>query len=116
MGIVVHLARLPALTHLCLSTQLSNAILPHIVLECPRLTVIATLLPSAFHAIYYTDRLSVTDQRVVVRIRAIGTYLAEWEAGARGGDDFWVRAERLLARKRKGEIASEFLVSLASSV
>ncbi|KAJ6531167.1 hypothetical protein B0H19DRAFT_471810 [Mycena capillaripes] len=30
----------------------------------------------------------------------------DWKTGAEGGDDFWVRADAFLARKRKGEIES----------
>jgi hypothetical protein len=37
-------------------------------------------------------------------------YKKDWETGARGGDDFWTRAEAFVARKRKGEIESAILL------
>ncbi|KAJ7166992.1 hypothetical protein C8R46DRAFT_1095719 [Mycena filopes] len=100
------LATLPALTHLCVSNTLSNAILVGAVAHCPHLIVIIAWyyeggdeLARAFAA-----RLNVSDRRVVVMGVTGFDYIEDWQCGARGGEDFWVRAERFVARKRAKEI------------
>ncbi len=35
-------------------------------------------------------------------------YYNDWETGARGGEDIWVRAEEFIARKRRGEVEGQF--------
>lgn len=105
-----HLAALPALTHLCLGKEILGAILPQLVVQCPRLVVISTAIFSASQADLFADNLPVNDVRVVVRI--ILDYVVDWETGARSGVDFWVRAERFITRKRRGEIYSASSCSL----
>ncbi|KAJ6582717.1 hypothetical protein DFH09DRAFT_1360491 [Mycena vulgaris] len=102
-----HLAYLPALTHLCLSEHLATAIFPQVVGECPKLLVILVAIygevgsdsPDSFGN---PSLLTLTDPREV--ITRVGDYVADWTAGARGGDDMWARADEFLARKRRGEI------------
>jgi hypothetical protein len=96
------LASLPALTHLCLSECLANLILAQAITECPKLLV-AISMDGGSHP---SDPVfTIGDLRVVVM--RVFDHVADWEVGARGGDDLWVRAERFIARKRQGEIASE---------
>ncbi|KAJ7617588.1 hypothetical protein DFH06DRAFT_1237397, partial [Mycena polygramma] len=71
------LAALPALTHLCLSRQFSSNMLLHVIRESPCLVV------------------------------AVLAFWGRFACGARGGDDFWIRAEAFIAGKRgkrRGEI------------
>ncbi|KAJ7855606.1 hypothetical protein B0H14DRAFT_2754447 [Mycena olivaceomarginata] len=100
------LARLPALTHLALSPTIAIDILADVVVECPRLTlVVVTMYSWDSLAVKASLTLRVTDSRVVLMIMA-STYPIEWKLGALGGDDFWVRAETFIDRRRTGEIDS----------
>ncbi|KAJ7628258.1 hypothetical protein DFH06DRAFT_1338703 [Mycena polygramma] len=101
------IASLPSLTHLCLSRKFHIHVLPRAVAECSRLSVaIAALWDEADDAevnvVELARCLTVSDPRVVVMV--IYDYKAEWETGARGGADFWARAEEFTIRKRRGEI------------
>ncbi|KAF8209522.1 hypothetical protein K438DRAFT_1960519 [Mycena galopus ATCC 62051] len=103
------LAALPALTHLCFSEELSGGLLRSALTECPRLVLVVTAFwNSGFlatsRAWRFEQQLTVIDSRVVVMV--VPDYDKDWETGARGGDDFWARAETFLARKRQGEIES----------
>jgi hypothetical protein len=35
---------------------------------------------------------------------------ADWQIGARGGDDFWVRAEKFVAQRVSGQVDRKFRV------
>jgi hypothetical protein len=83
----------------------SLAILAHVVAEC------LNLLVAAIRVFLITNdpsfpiiAQSTSDLRVVVRAENRHSYAEDWQAGARGSDDFWVRAERFISLKRKGEI------------
>ncbi|KAJ7673883.1 hypothetical protein DFH06DRAFT_751024 [Mycena polygramma] len=100
-----HLGSLPALTHLSLSEPFHTQVLPGAIADC-RLLSVAVL---AFWAEYQhaeaavlAENLAVNDPRVVVMVTV--SYIADWEIGARGGDDLWIRAEQFISRKRRGEI------------
>ncbi|KAJ7681832.1 hypothetical protein DFH06DRAFT_1159439 [Mycena polygramma] len=100
-----HLAALPALSHLCLSQQLHTDVLPRALTECTRLSLaIAAFWESnaTGDAVALAGSPTVRDPRCVVMI--ITDFETEWNIGARGGADFWVRAEEFIARKRRGEI------------
>ncbi|KAJ7501929.1 hypothetical protein B0H11DRAFT_690600 [Mycena galericulata] len=102
------LASLPELTHLCFSDLLSDAILPQVIVECPRLLVIVTAywyLDFPDEAKVFAEALTVTDPRVVV-MAITENYIVDWERGAREGIDFWVPAEDFVNRKRRGEVES----------
>ncbi|KAJ7433196.1 hypothetical protein FB451DRAFT_1572644 [Mycena latifolia] len=90
-----HLASLPALTHVCLSEEMAKAILAQLVAECRNLLIVLVIADN--------NTLTVTDPRVVV---ASLDYAEDWTKGAWGGDDMWVRAERFVAQKRRGEIST----------
>ncbi|KAJ7607108.1 hypothetical protein DFH06DRAFT_1250241 [Mycena polygramma] len=99
------LASLPALTHLALSPLIASEILPQVVRECPRLLMVVVMVYSWAEntASEFAQRLAIADPRVVAMAMAIG-YDEDWERGASGGEDFWVRAERFLAQKKAGTI------------
>ncbi|KAJ7501935.1 hypothetical protein B0H11DRAFT_1991637 [Mycena galericulata] len=101
-----HLAALPALTHLCLSESISRAILPQVVEKCPQLHLIVTAywgLGCRIDALEFAETLTFNDHRVVVM--AVATdHETDWGKGATQDNDFWVRAEIFLTRKRNGEI------------
>lgn len=80
----------------------------HPIIEaCPRLVV---AIVGFWHGedteevLEVLEQLAVTDSRLVAM--AFIDYTEDWEIGARGGDDYWVRAEAFVARKRRGEIQS----------
>ncbi|KAJ7323824.1 hypothetical protein DFH08DRAFT_817304 [Mycena albidolilacea] len=100
-----HLASLPALTHLALTEHLSRALLPQILEDCRRLLVAVTLYykeKSRHRANAFARTLTIRDPRIVVAI--VNDFPENWETGARGGDDYWVHAEKFVARRRRGEI------------
>ncbi|KAJ7154225.1 hypothetical protein C8R46DRAFT_1227831 [Mycena filopes] len=99
------LAALPALTHLSLSEDIS-AIFPSALDECRGLVLAVTLFwtrPLRTRAVTFAQRLAVADARFLVMVTA-NAVETEWEIGAWGGDDYWARAERFIARRRAGEI------------
>ncbi|KAF7350618.1 hypothetical protein MSAN_01621900 [Mycena sanguinolenta] len=107
------LATLPALTHLCLTRFLSEAILQSALANCPGLTIAITAFWAEFvstpeealeWARTFAQGLTFTDPRIVVTV--VLDHIDDWEKGARGGDDYWERADIFLQRKRMGEIES----------
>ncbi|KAJ7489135.1 hypothetical protein FB451DRAFT_1125383 [Mycena latifolia] len=95
-------ALLPALTHLAL-WKLSEANLTVVLSSCARLEVLVDMRWAKDRA----DLPSVDDARFV----CVSPYHdndvdCQWVIGTarRGGVDFWVRAERFVAKKRRGEI------------
>ncbi|KAJ6592461.1 hypothetical protein B0H19DRAFT_1245335 [Mycena capillaripes] len=101
------LASLPALTHLAISEGLARAIFPQVLGECRRLLV--AIIPFYYFEDDPRDASSFAetlyDPRVVVMM--VLDYKEDWKTGARGGDDYWARADAFVARKRKGEIKSD---------
>ncbi|KAJ7673875.1 hypothetical protein DFH06DRAFT_1292679 [Mycena polygramma] len=100
-----HLGSLPALTHLSLSEPFHTHVLPGVIMNCPLLSV--AVIPfwsqhQCTEATRIAENLTVNDPRVVVMV--VASYLEDWEIGARGGDDLWIRAEQFISRKRRGEI------------
>ncbi|KAJ7628218.1 hypothetical protein DFH06DRAFT_1480621 [Mycena polygramma] len=98
------LAALPALTHLSLSRNLARDILHEALAECPRIVVGIAVIRGNYpyerrSAIEFARGLTVSDPRIVVML--IPHYSKDWEIGARGGADYWVRAEEFVARKRE---------------
>ncbi|KAJ7488983.1 hypothetical protein FB451DRAFT_681352 [Mycena latifolia] len=94
-------ARLPALTHLAL-WQLDQAAAAALLSACPQLEV---LIRSNYLGFVLEDRVSVDDARFVSMPMSYNTYqTSDWLAGTGSGVDFWVRAERFIAKKRRGKI------------
>ncbi|KAK7058033.1 hypothetical protein R3P38DRAFT_2844068 [Favolaschia claudopus] len=103
-----NLASLPALTHLCLTDDLSDILLDSILEHCSNLDVVITAFWDPVfvtNAELFAKKLTTNDRRVVV-IR-VSDFRGDWESGALGGDDFWTRSERFVAKKVKGEIESK---------
>ncbi|KAJ6454208.1 hypothetical protein C8R45DRAFT_628722 [Mycena sanguinolenta] len=101
------LASIPALTHLALSYPIACSILSQVVSQCRRLAVAIVATYSWEHerevTVSYAQNLGFADARVVVMILN-ADYVADWELGACRGEDFWIRAEAFVNRKRAGEI------------
>ncbi|KAK7038471.1 hypothetical protein R3P38DRAFT_2906153 [Favolaschia claudopus] len=97
---------LSSLTHLALCPALANWILHPVVKALPRVVlfvVCAWNRPKEFTFARY--RLSVVEQDPRVVLMAMTRQHEEdWKRGSWGGDDFWVRAEMFLARKRAGDV------------
>ncbi|KAJ7699025.1 hypothetical protein B0H17DRAFT_1196611 [Mycena rosella] len=108
-GWMQRFSTLPALTHLAFTgPHLENLPIMQGILEAsPRIQV---LLLSFFFgeeddARLVAARIKFVDARVVVGL--YGDYRTDWERGARSGDDQWIRAEKFVARKRRGEITED---------
>ncbi|KAK7038206.1 hypothetical protein R3P38DRAFT_540044 [Favolaschia claudopus] len=102
----IGLAALPSLTHLGLSDNLARIILPRVLAECSRLLLAVVLfwtVPERPAATGFAESLRVLDPRLVVMLMR-RTITVDWTAGANSGDDFWIRADAFVSRKRKGEI------------
>ncbi|KAJ7238821.1 hypothetical protein B0H12DRAFT_1136794 [Mycena haematopus] len=102
------LAALPALTHLCVRVSriewqwdAMRALLD----KCAKLEVLLALWSSTESkaARLTAERTPWSDPRFVVAVLAVSAGASiqkSWEAGTRGGVDFWIEAETLVARKR----------------
>ncbi|KAJ7176971.1 hypothetical protein C8R46DRAFT_1346886 [Mycena filopes] len=102
LELLPELPALPALTHLCLDSDIERDDLLAVLARCPRLHLLLVTWSEedcdydriCFHDVY--------DVRFVIGKH--GDYWREWEAGARGFPDNWTRATEFVARKRRGEI------------
>jgi hypothetical protein len=102
------LSILPALTHLAFSTAPNPQVLHDVLENCPRIRVLLVVFPitDTNGAKAYMEELSIVDARLVVATYI--DYYSDWERGARGGEDIWVRAEKFIARKMCGEVEGRF--------
>ncbi|KAK6984065.1 hypothetical protein R3P38DRAFT_3292939 [Favolaschia claudopus] len=107
------IASLPSLTHLAVSPVLAELVLPRAIEELAhlRLLVVTNYPWGRDEGISFAEqKITIRDVRIVVIVLAT-RYEEDWKKGAWGGDDFWVRAERFVARKRAGEVeASCYLI------
>ncbi|KAF8201882.1 hypothetical protein K438DRAFT_2103213 [Mycena galopus ATCC 62051] len=100
------LALIPNPTHLAFLLKRSVAIFKGALAACPRLQVLAYLYEEG-SSIGLGDPgiglepLVHDTQFVCIRAPNI---IADWQIGASGGDDFWVRAERFIAQRNSGEV------------
>ncbi|KAJ7699024.1 hypothetical protein B0H17DRAFT_1196610 [Mycena rosella] len=103
-----HLSTLPALTHLAFTRPDHSNLLRNILGVSPRLQVLLVLFHSqeAGGASLFLDEIDFSDVRLVVGMY-VDDYFADWERGARGGEDIWIRADGFVARKRRGEIKED---------
>ncbi|KAJ7342807.1 hypothetical protein DFH08DRAFT_235803 [Mycena albidolilacea] len=97
-------SKLPALTHLAFNTQPNPLVLQKLLTRYPQLHVLIVAFNAKEEdlAAGYMEELTIADLRLVVATYA--NYYIDWELGARGGDDLWVRSEEFVSRKRRGEI------------
>lgn len=98
------LSALPALTHLCLSDEVSRSILHGVLEHCPALHLLinqwrdrAEIQPEEYCAV-----VGVTDLRFVML--ETGDWVYEWELSARGCVAIWDRASAFVADKKRGVI------------
>ncbi|KAJ6529223.1 hypothetical protein B0H19DRAFT_1193455 [Mycena capillaripes] len=102
------LALIPRLSHLSFhDDHISPAVHRGALKHCKFLKVLA---------IIYTSRKDLrrgqtparadlaSDPRFVILL--VPDFLGDWETGARGGEDYWIRAEELVQRRRSGETDS----------
>ncbi|CAA7270697.1 unnamed protein product [Cyclocybe aegerita] len=86
------LASMHALTHLALAGIVDGALVERILKECQHLELLVT---------FYLDKpsmdLQIASKRDLraVQLRSVTNHLEHWECGARGGEDFWVTAEKV---------------------
>ncbi|KAJ6600253.1 hypothetical protein DFH09DRAFT_1127898 [Mycena vulgaris] len=113
------LAGLPRLTHLSFDlslatrthTMLATSIVQGVVVHCPALCVLVLLWSAALREAIQHDPEAVgeivalaQDGRVVMTLLPL-TYAQDWQSGARGGEDYWTRAEGLVGHS--AEIRSD---------
>jgi hypothetical protein len=53
---------------------------------------------------------------VMVVVEGVEKFLADWESGAQGGEDYWVRAEALVQKRRAGETDRELFSLLQQNM
>ncbi|KAJ7684259.1 hypothetical protein DFH06DRAFT_1155132 [Mycena polygramma] len=115
----VTLACLPSLTHLAITNhppgrEADPATIPNILANCTSFEVLALLSHNEaglewYH--YFSD-----DPRTLIIF--VDFYcLEDWERSAHGDEDYWVRAERFIQKRRSGEIkASEYIMHISTSL
>ncbi|KAJ7489623.1 hypothetical protein B0H11DRAFT_2191761 [Mycena galericulata] len=100
------LASIPRLTHLSFSEDFRptpstfSAILEH----CKSLQVLAVVFSHTAMLKFLVGSLELQPSSFDPRVAllAVADRQADWETGARGGDDYWLAAERLVEKQRAG--------------
>ncbi|KAJ7256890.1 hypothetical protein C8J57DRAFT_1343247 [Mycena rebaudengoi] len=101
----VPIAQLPALTHLCVNEKQDLPLLLSIVKKCDKLCVLVNMYWSQFDLEEAQPAPDFADDpRFVLMALDSEEYIADWVAGAKSGQDFWVRAEKFIAKRKRGEI------------
>ncbi|KAF8143874.1 hypothetical protein K438DRAFT_2029391 [Mycena galopus ATCC 62051] len=103
------LALIPRLTHLSFSDDFLSFCTIGVILEhhCNALQVLALVVSSPTMPKFVKGALNAElrsasfDPRVVFLV--VADRQADWERGARGGDDYWIAAERLVEKHRAGD-------------
>ncbi|KAJ6522005.1 hypothetical protein B0H19DRAFT_1086310 [Mycena capillaripes] len=116
-NIWVTLECLPSLTHLAIPinwfTEAGSDLLPGILAKCGFLEVFVLSCHDEADAKDPRElcRYFANDARAVVVV--VNYYfLEDWETDADGGEDFWLRAERFVGKRRTGEVNhSEYVLS-----
>ncbi|KAJ7446008.1 hypothetical protein B0H11DRAFT_2290743 [Mycena galericulata] len=96
-----NLALLPALTHLALLAHTPPDVTIQILRSCPRVEVLVRM---HINTNSFKESRFIEDVRFVSMILLTTDYKTDWESGANGGMDFWARADKFVAMKRRGEI------------
>ncbi|KAJ7157605.1 hypothetical protein C8R43DRAFT_403451 [Mycena crocata] len=98
---------LPVLTHLGFNSIIQRDTLDQLLHILPRLQVLMVIffVSKVRIAVWFAEAIataqSLPDPRLVVAIYR--DYFTDWESGARGHGDLWVRAEAFVGAKRRGE-------------
>ncbi|KAF8185929.1 hypothetical protein K438DRAFT_1836517 [Mycena galopus ATCC 62051] len=102
------LALIPNLTHLAFFMEVFVPLIQGALAACSALRVLVCLY--IIHPPEVSEGFAslAQDPRFVI-LRA-PNFVEDWEIGARGGEDFWVRAERLIAQRNSGEVNRETFV------
>ncbi|KAJ7127593.1 hypothetical protein C8R43DRAFT_1210837 [Mycena crocata] len=96
------LAGLPRLTHLSFNDDISNSVCQGALDDCSALEVLVIVWSRrvVLEEDPY-DRAELTvDSRFVMIV--VTKYLEDWETGARGGEDYWSRADQFVKKRRAG--------------
>ncbi|KAJ7444647.1 hypothetical protein B0H11DRAFT_2249922 [Mycena galericulata] len=103
-----NLALLPALTHLALLAITPLDVKIQVLHNCPHVEVLVSMhtRPESFEELAFAE-----DVRFVSMSLSNKQYKLDWNSGANGGMDFWVRADKFVAMKRRGEITPSLLPS-----
>jgi hypothetical protein len=110
------LAQIPRLTHLSFySSRMANSVCRGALEHCKALEVLAIWCANQTKLETNIPRraeLAYDVRFVMVVVEGVEEFLADWESGAQGGEDYWVRAEALVQKRRAGETDSEcFMLS-----
>ncbi|KAJ7444650.1 hypothetical protein B0H11DRAFT_395057 [Mycena galericulata] len=95
------LALLPALTHLALSAETALDYMIQILSDHEKLKVFISMQSDAE---FFEEPDFIEDMRFVSMHLSNTEYKLDWETGVNGGMDFWARADKFVAMKRRGEI------------
>ncbi|KAJ7499949.1 hypothetical protein FB451DRAFT_1207059 [Mycena latifolia] len=112
----VAFGQLPHLTHLSVWPG-KPAFFRGVLQHCAQLEVLALVFTDQYGLQEGLEeyRFFGDDPRSV--LMSVDDFLNDWEVGARGGEDFWVRAERFIEKRRAGEIkASDYVIYPAAGV
>ncbi|KAJ7444654.1 hypothetical protein B0H11DRAFT_2291213 [Mycena galericulata] len=96
-----NLALLPALTHLALLEHILLDVKIQILRNCPHVEVLVSMhtQPESFEGLPFAE-----DVRFVFMSLSNEQYKLDWKSGVNGGMDFWARADKFVAMKRRGKI------------
>ena len=109
------LARLPCLTHISLNWIWSPEFHIAVLAQCPRLEVLSVLVYGEDTiAKFRPHHTHFSEDARSVLMNCPGL-LRDWELGADGGADHWVRAERFIAKRRTGAVKGESRQTLNNS-
>jgi hypothetical protein len=94
-------AQLPSLTHLCVTEYQDLPLILSVLKKSDKFCILVNM----YWSVAEFERFSVDDPRLVLMtIAGSMEHIADWEARAEGGQDFWARAEKFIAKKKGGEI------------
>jgi hypothetical protein len=124
------LPALRTLTHLCVTDNIAEAIMPQLLIACPHLQAVVAFFwtepipwferqPALgvemarkldLAAARCRTRMTAFEQRISampdlrVVLVAVPDFYEAWELGVRSGHDMWTEVEAFIARKRRGEL------------
>ncbi|KAJ7873186.1 hypothetical protein B0H13DRAFT_2058825 [Mycena leptocephala] len=106
------LAQIPRLTHLSFySSRMANSVCRGALEHCKALEVLAIWCANQTKLETNIPRraeLAYDVRFVMVVVEGVEEFLADWESGAQGGEDYWVRAEALVQKRRAGDTDKYF--------
>ncbi|KAF8178222.1 hypothetical protein K438DRAFT_1836520 [Mycena galopus ATCC 62051] len=101
------LVRVPRLSHLSFPSYIDNETCQAVLRHCKALEVLVVVC-FARTRVHISEREELgLDARFVLLVVSDSHH--EWEMGARGGMDYWVRADVFVKKRRAGEVKGCFL-------